>query len=265
MGKVIGPPLKQSDQDWINLQHVFFHATAPLSSHHRVNVSPKSSQQFRVINDSTVSWLDYSGSGSETAAHLIENGRMTIMFVAFEGSPRIMRLYGRGEFVLPNEVDKNEALRDAYKGELEGGNDYDNGFRCIVILHLDRVSQSCGYSIPKFLYQSERKTLKEFSSSKGLVGMQDYRYLKNSFSIDGLPSIGQLLKKEWPTSITSVDGYYFAHYDEGKSLWKKLSCYLQACWIRRNLSVTSRDGLFVLLGISIGIVLTPWIRPNIRR
>ena len=82
MGRVVGSPISEEEKDWIEAQRIFFHATAPLASNHRVNVSPKSAREFRVINNNTVAWLDYSGSGSETTAHIMQNGRLTIMFVA---------------------------------------------------------------------------------------------------------------------------------------------------------------------------------------
>ena len=103
MGRVIGPPLKESDNEWILKQRLFFHATAPLSASHRVNVSPKCAREFRIIDDRTVAWLDLTGSGSETCAHLIENGRLTILFVALNGEPKIVRLHGRGKIILPRD------------------------------------------------------------------------------------------------------------------------------------------------------------------
>ena len=99
MGKLIGPPISESEKDWISKQKIFFHASAPLSKNHRVNISPKSAQQFRVVDDFTVCWLDLTGSGSETAAHVLQNGRLTVMFVALEGAPKILRLFGQGELI----------------------------------------------------------------------------------------------------------------------------------------------------------------------
>ena len=98
MGKVIGPPLSPDDIKWMQCQHIFFHATSPLNSLHKINLSPKSAEQFRVVSENTVCWLDFSGSGAETAAHLLENGRITTMFVALNGPPKIIRLYGKGVY-----------------------------------------------------------------------------------------------------------------------------------------------------------------------
>lgn len=99
MGKLVGPPLSESDQHWIAKQKIFFHATAAVSKNHRVNVSPKSAENFRVVDEKTVCWLDLSGSGSETAAHVMQNSRLTVMFVALEGPPKILRMYGKGEII----------------------------------------------------------------------------------------------------------------------------------------------------------------------
>eukprot|EP01035_Chromulina_nebulosa_P022075 gene22075-28578_t len=178
MGKLIGPPILDNEKEWISKQKIFFHASAPLSRKHRVNVSPKSAQQFRVVDDFTVCWLDLSGSGSETAAHVLQNGRLTVMFVALEGPPKILRLYGTGE-IIPREslnLPKFSSIVKIFENtrELPGQENSDNGFRCIVILHVSRVSQSCGYSIPIYSYVSERDTLAKFSFSKGQKGMECY-------------------------------------------------------------------------------------------
>lgn len=220
MGKVIGPPLTEDDKKWILEQKLFFHASAPMSKHQKVNVSPKSSTEFRVINDHTVAWLDLSGSGSETCAHILENGRLTIMFVALTGPPKIMRLFGKGRFILREDLLSLTCHRDLYNqfkdlSPTEGsGLHAIPGLRCIILLDLERVSQSCGYSIPQFDFRCERSTLNEISALKGCDGMIEYRKLKNSFSIDGLRSIGQLeaekLTQEVPTEVKIQDGYVFA-------------------------------------------------------
>eukprot|EP01038_Epipyxis_sp_PR26KG_P006620 gene6620-9087_t len=212
MGKLIGPPLTSNDRKWIEAQHVFFHGSAALNENHRVNISPKSSKQFRIIDENLICWLDYSGSGCETAAHILENKRLTIMFVAFEGPPKIMRFFGKGEIILAESIlnenscdEKYSFLRELYPTYLRGGSDYNSGFRAIILLHIDRITQSCGYSIPKFDYVCERKTLDEFASSKGDSGMKEYRGYKNSFSIDGLPSIGLLEMKSFPTEKRKIE------------------------------------------------------------
>lgn len=265
MGKEIGPPIEESDVTWIKKQHVFFHATAPLGRCQRVNVSPKSAKQFRVVNGNYVCWLDHSGSGSETAAHIIDNGRITILFVAFDGPPRILRLYGQASFILPEELDgdNNKHLRELFDGELRGQVDHDYGFRCIVLVRVMRVSQSCGYSIPKFQYTAERTTLREFSDGKGEQGMVVYRGFKNSYSIDGLPSIGQILMKQYPTSVCRENGYYFAKYD-GNWLGK-LQTMAKMFYIA-GLSGYYRDMAAIAVGLIVGSLGTLFVcRHNPRK
>ena len=259
----MGPPISSADREWISRQHVFFHASAPLGPRGRVNLSPKSAKQFRVVNDNTVCWLDYSGSGAETAAHIMENGRLTIMFVSFEGSPKILRLFGTGYFILPEDLTnpENSVFCDLFAGELPGQENYDPGFRCIVVLTVDRATHSCGYSIPFFNYISERPTLNEFSCKKGDEGMKIYRALKNSFSIDGLPGIGQLLMKQLPTAMTDNCGYYFAEYDGswyGKL--KTMIISLNYRWVHTgSLGWKIRDGGILCLGIALGILAPKFV------
>ena len=104
MGKLIGPPISDFDKDFLEKQHIFFVASSPLSKHHKVNISPKSCSEFRVINSNTVCWLDLSGSGAETVAHIFENERLTLMFYEMIGNPRIIRLFGKGCIILPHEL-----------------------------------------------------------------------------------------------------------------------------------------------------------------
>jgi hypothetical protein len=126
-----------------------------------------------------------------------------------------MRLYGKGSFINPLELlkDSNKKYAELYPGELVGQKKFNVGFRCLVTLEVTRISQSCGYSIPKFDFIENREILNEFSEKKGYEGMIEYRGLKNSFSIDGLKSIGQLEHKAIPTSIQHTAGYYFASYE----------------------------------------------------
>jgi hypothetical protein len=256
MGKVVGPPLSSSDKGWIMSQRVFFHATAPLSSHHRVNVSPKCAREFRIVDDATVAWIDLSGSGSETAAHIVENGRLTIMFVALEGGPKIMRLFGRGRLILPAEFTSPKhasvmkAFEDYFGSELGKG----FGIRSIVVLDIQRASQSCGFSIPRFRYESDRPTLDDFTAAKGCEGMKEYRELKNSFSIDGLPSLSQFAAAgtgRAPTAIERKDGYiYVTEY--GTSWWAQLCVKASVAWQFGHFYVGYRDIAFLGLGVALG-------------
>lgn len=166
--------------DWIRRQHVFFVATAPIASDGHINCSPKGGDSFRILDERTVAYLDYTGSGAETIAHLRENGRLTIMFCAFEGSPLIVRLYGRGEVLLPGHP------HHAMLAMLFPGNP---GARSIIRLHVERVGSSCGMSVPTMTYVEDRTDLDEWAEAKGPGGLADYRRRKNARSIDGLPAI----------------------------------------------------------------------------
>jgi len=167
-------------REFIEAQHMFFVGTAPLDRDGHVNVSPKGGDSFRILGPATVAYLDYTGSGVETIAHLRENRRIVVMFCAFEGPPNIVRLHGRGEVIAPQDADFPALL---------GLFSPDPGVRSIIRIHLDRISSSCGYAVPRFRYEGERKQLAEWASRKGEDGLNKYRAQKNSTSIDGMPGL----------------------------------------------------------------------------
>lgn len=234
MGRVSGPPLSDSDRLFIQKQHIFFTASAPLSAAGHVNLSPKSATEFRVVSPNVVCYLDQTGSGSETAAHLLENGRITVMFIAFDGPPKILRMYGHGKLILPSEFDKPQYRNhvDLFDGLLPGQPSYSPGLRCIVTIELSRISTSCGYSIPFYDYVKERLTLHEYAEDKGEEGMRKYRLLKNSFSIDGLPSIATILSGEKPTGVVYEGGYMFGAYGGNwlQQVWTSWAMRVQYDW-----------------------------------
>ena len=165
---------------FIGAQRVFFVATAPTDGGH-VNVSPKGLDTFAVLDANTVAYLDLTGSGVETVAHLRENGRITIMFCAFDGKPNIVRLYGRGEVLSLGEPEA-DALLPRF-GEYPGA-------RSVIRVQVDRVSTSCGYGVPLLSYEGERDQLLQFAERRGPDGLVEYREEKNAVSIDGLPGLG---------------------------------------------------------------------------
>jgi predicted pyridoxine 5'-phosphate oxidase superfamily flavin-nucleotide-binding protein len=167
--------------EWIERQQMFFVATAPLDTDGHVNVSPKGLDTLRVLDDHTVAYLDLTGSGAETAAHLRENGRVTLMWCAFDGPPRIVRVHGRGEYV-PVDDERVAGRFTAFRGA-----------RGVVIVHADRISDSCGYSVPLYEYQGQRSRLTEWADHKTDEELVAYRVAKNATSIDGLPAIEPLL------------------------------------------------------------------------
>jgi len=159
--------------DFIKKQHVFFVGTAAETG--LVNVSPKGMDSFRVINDSKVVWLNLTGSGNETAAHVFENNRMTIMFCSFEKQPLILRLYGQAKVVHPR-ADEWQSLKEMFP-------DY-KGARQFFIVDLDLIQTSCGYAVPIFDLKSERPTLNKWSENKGRDGIKEYWKEKNTKSLN---------------------------------------------------------------------------------
>lgn len=169
-------------QDWIARQKVFFVATAPLAAAGHINCSPKGGDTFRIIDEREVAYLDLTGSGVETIAHLQENKRIVIMFCAFEGAPKIVRLHGSGEVVYPSHP--------AYP-DLSQRFPSHPGARAIIRVKLNRISDSCGYAVPLFEFSSMRDTLDRWTETKGSEGLTAYRHDKNRASIDGLPGYKQ--------------------------------------------------------------------------
>ena len=166
--------------EWISRQKVFFVATAPLAANGHVNCSPKGGDAFKVLGPLSVVYQDYTGSGAETAAHLKENGRIVIMFCAFDGPPRIARLHGRGEVIEPSHPDF---------ATLSGQFPPHTGARAVIRVAVSRVSTSCGYSVPFFDYREHRDTLDKWCAAKDVEGIREYRRQKNQKSIDGLPAL----------------------------------------------------------------------------
>lgn len=166
--------------EWIAKQHVYFVATAPLAADGFVNCSPKGMDSLRIIDSTTVAYLDLAGSGIETVAHLQENGRIVIMLCAFDGAPKIVRLHGHGSALLPGTADF-EAIRNQFPDM--------PGVRSIIRIRLSRVSDSCGYGVPLMDFRSERDTLVAWADKKGPDGIATYIRTKNGQSIDGLPGI----------------------------------------------------------------------------
>lgn len=200
MGKVL-PEISATEVAFIASQKVFFVATAPLSVDHHVSVSPKA-QGCVVLDPHTVVYGDLTGSGAETAAHVLQNGRMTLMFCnILAGPPKILRLSGHAELILAENA--STALLQTLPASITQS----CGFRAVYKLRVDRVSSSCGYSLPVLEFVKFRNTLAEYNVRAGVEGMRDYCTLKNSFSIDGLPSLALLRKGAPPVEPVPEDGF----------------------------------------------------------
>jgi pyridoxamine 5'-phosphate oxidase-like protein len=171
-------------RDWLLAQPVFFVGTAPLAGDGHVNVSPKGmAGTFAVLGPHRVAYLDYFGSGIETVAHLRENGRIVIMCCAFAGPPKIVRLHGRGRVVLRDDPEF-AALRPLFAKEREQGQ------RSIVVVDVDRIADSCGYSVPLLEYVEDRDILDTSQSRRDPEYYDGYAVERNAVSLDGLPGLG---------------------------------------------------------------------------
>jgi predicted pyridoxine 5'-phosphate oxidase superfamily flavin-nucleotide-binding protein len=181
MGKVLDT-IEPKIAELIAKQHVFFVATAPLSAEGHVNVSPKGLATFAILGPREVAYLDLTGSGAETIAHLRENGRITLMFCAFEGPPLIVRLHGKGEIVARNDP-RFAALAARFPAR--------DDVRAVIRVDVARVSTSCGYSVPVMTFERDRRELDAWAAKKGPEGLVTYRRTKNRRSIDGLDALGE--------------------------------------------------------------------------
>jgi len=178
MGKVLDR-IDDGVRDFIARQQMYFVATAPLSADGHVNLSPKGhAGTFAVLDDHTVAYLDLTGSGIETIAHLRENARITVMFVAFSGPPDVLRLHGRGRPVL---------LGDAGYDELAVHFPNHRGARSVIVVDVERVSTSCGFAVPLYDYVGDRQLLTSWAEKRDDAALAEYRERRNAASIDGLP------------------------------------------------------------------------------
>lgn len=178
---------------FIRAQPLFFVASAPLATEGHVNMSPKGLDCLRILSPTSVAYLDATGSGNETSAHLAENGRITLMFCAFNGPPNILRLYGTGHTVLPND-DEWHTLVGLFP-EIPGA-------RQIIVADIRRVQTSCGFAVPLMDFVAQRDTLVRWAENRGKEKLDDYRREKNSCSIDGLPTpIGEQFEHSLPEPV----------------------------------------------------------------
>jgi hypothetical protein len=190
MGKVY-PELNGRLRKFIGRQSVFFVATAPCLTADgeggHVNVSPKGYRDtFAILGPLQVAYLDLTGSGAETIAHLRQNGKITIMFCSFEREPKILRLYGTGRIVLPGAPEWQE-LADRFPATGYGSNQASR--RAIIVVNLDRIADSCGYAVPVMELTQERDLLVRSDEKKSAAQLDAYRADKNAASIDGLPAL----------------------------------------------------------------------------
>ena len=171
------PELNDALIQFIAEQKLFFVATAPTQG--RINLSPKGLDTFRCLDNKTVAYLDLTGSGNETAAHLLDDGRMTMMFCSFSDKPLILRLYGQGRPVRHRDADW-ESLYSHFEPR--------QGARQIILLEIESVQTSCGFGVPVYEFQRTRNDLPRFIANQGEDGLLAYQKKHNQVSIDGLPT-----------------------------------------------------------------------------
>ena len=172
--------ISDAQREFVERQPVFFVATAPLAGDGHVNCSPKGLDSLRVLDGRTVAYADHAGSGVETIAHLRENGRIVLMFCAFEGPPKIVRFYGRGSVA--------ERGTEAFD-ELAPHFDITPGVRSIIRIDVHRAADSCGFGVPLMAFEAERTQLGAWADRKGADGIRDYMRENNASSIDGLAGL----------------------------------------------------------------------------
>lgn len=166
-------------REFIENQKLFFVCTSPLSAEGHINLSPKGFDCFRVLSPTKVGYLDIVGSGNETSAHILENGRITLMFCAFDGPPKILRLYGKGYTVLPGDDEWNELSQQFMILPAT---------RQIIVAELSMVKTSCGFGVPLYEYTGERDHAMKWAEKKGQDGLDEYKKENNMASMDGLPA-----------------------------------------------------------------------------
>lgn len=171
---------------WIDAQPMFFVATAPLAADGRVNLSPRGHDTFSVLGPNRVAWVDFTGSGIETIAHLRENGRICVMFCSFDKRPRIVRLHGRGRVTTPGDPTYDDVV---------GRHPEHPSTRAVIVVDVERVSDSCGYGVPVMELVGERDLLRLGAEKRGPDGLARYRAEHNT-SLDGLPGLPDAVAPE---------------------------------------------------------------------
>lgn len=256
--------ISSTEEAFIASQKVFFVATAPLSGDQYINVSPKApGTSLVVLGPNKVAYADLTGSGAEACANVQENGRMTIMFVNIEnGPPKILRLYGSASVIASRKVDKS--LLKKFPSSITDS----PGFRTVFVLNVDRVTTSCGYSMPVLKFEKYRSALNEWYNKKGRDGLDGYVLEKNSFSINGLESHcsvdGGIHVDRSRVKPVERDGYVLGVLDDdeedskGRILLSRLGCKQYAKTlerlVKRNLAL-SCVAIFAV-GVGVGIKAT---------
>jgi hypothetical protein len=173
--------IDDSIRQWMGAQKMFFIGTAPLADDGQVNLSPKGHDSLRILDEKTLAYFDFGGSGVETIAHVRENGRIVVMMCAFDGPPKIFRFHGTGEVIAPPDAGFDE-LHNLF--DMPG-----IGVRAIIRVHLNRISDSCGYGVPTYDFKDQRRSAQNYIEKTGTEAIREDQIACNLQSIDGLPGI----------------------------------------------------------------------------
>ena len=174
------PTIDKKTADFIRRQPVFFVSTAPLSTDGFLNLSPKGLDSFRILDSSQVAYADYVGSGVETVAHVKENGRIVLMFCAFDENPGIIRLHGKARVIEASEPEFDQWICHFPARD---------GVRSVIVVDCHRVARTCGFGVPLMTFERHRDELPQWCDRQGEKGLANYQRRKNTISLDGLPGI----------------------------------------------------------------------------
>ncbi|KAF9584931.1 hypothetical protein BGW38_004626 [Lunasporangiospora selenospora] len=193
--------IKPEQKAWIEKQKMFVVASAPLTAKGNINASPKGRDSLRVLNSNKVCYLEMTGSGIETVSHIHENGRLTIMLMAFEGAPKIVRLFGRGHVLKAGTPEFKIMFEEHYLGsDLEP---IQQGARSIIVMDVHKVGVSCGFGVPLYEFSGQRNNMEKYWGNKSKEQVDEYVKLKNIRSIDGLPGYSSGPKSSFSHWVTA--------------------------------------------------------------
>ncbi|KAG0042113.1 hypothetical protein BGZ83_000882 [Gryganskiella cystojenkinii] len=257
--------ISEEHAQWIKKQKIFFVATAPASVKGTVNTSPKGHDSLRVLGPNKVCYLELSGSGIETQSHLEENGRITLMMMAFEGGPRIMRLIGRGRVVRVDSPEYRDLIAKHYQNEESQSLAKSTGQRGIIMVDVRKVGTSCGYAVPYFDYRGERPTLLNAFSKRDEDTVTEYWRTKNGKSLDGLPGMRhERMGPGWlgthHRTVLTLDENDSEHYQGERAEHETLSFRQLAKDLPNWLTPRLIDLVVLSTGICIGVLASPTIK-----
>ncbi|KAF9096070.1 hypothetical protein BGX29_008755 [Mortierella sp. GBA35] len=251
--------ISEKHAEWIKKQKIVFVGTAPLDPNGKVNLSPKGYDCLRVISPNQVCYLELTGSGIETQSHIDENKRITIMFCAFEGAPRIMRLFGTGRIHRVGTPEFDTLLTTHYSNCDDNSMLTSTGKRAIILIDVYKVGSSCGYAVPYFDYKGSRPTLTNFWIKKDEQQVANYWVLKNTKSLDGLPGMRhEKMGPDWiPLSEEEkAEAYAITERGRGRGVGGKKDVGEESWW---ELGSVAANATLVAVGAGLGAAVASYV------